>query len=171
MNDSFDTSPPPADRPLATANPPQPGPHPPRRARRLVLWWLALSAVVVAACAICIITGLGHVDPRPLHFVLTVVEMTDGMTVAGLGDGAKALLALGGLFVAAVLVLIVPLVLLLALALLTLALVAGIALPLACVALVVVVATSPLWLIALLVWLLARRRAAHDVARSARMPA
>jgi hypothetical protein len=173
MTASLDNAPDPDFR-ATRPDPAPPWAAPARRAsrrRRLLLWWLGLSVLAVVAFAACLLLGLGQFDLRPLHIVINGDDVTDGMSMSGFSDGAKAMLAVAALFALALLVLMIPLLLLLAFAVLTVVLFAGIVLPIAGLALVLAVVTSPLWLVGLLVWLLARRRASHDYARSARMTA
>jgi hypothetical protein len=174
MTAPFDTAPDAADRP------PVPGralvPYRPRPSRmgRVFRWWLGLSAVVLFAGAFCVMLGLHNADFAPVHIVIGGDAFGDGpgdsITITGLDDGGQALLAVGGLLLAVLVLLLLPLLILLIVGSVAIALVFGIGVPLIVLALALGVVTSPLWLIGLLVWMIARRRS-PAVPRSATMPA
>jgi hypothetical protein len=143
----------------------------PSRAGRVFRWWLALSVLAFFACALCVLLGFNHADFAPLHIVIDGDDVTDGITINGLSDGGGVLLAVGALMFALLLLLLIPVLVLLVVGSVAIALVCGIGIPLIVLALVLGVVTSPLWMVGLLVWLVARRRPAPQLARSATMAA
>ncbi len=148
------------DRP-ASAVPARPlVPYRPRpsRAARLFRWWLGLSVFAFFAVALCVLLGFNHMDFAPLHIVIDGDDVTDGITINGLTDGGRVLLAFGAAMLALLLLLLIPLVLLLVVGSVLIGLVCGIGVPLIVLALALAVVTSPFWSIALVVWLVARRR-------------
>jgi hypothetical protein len=171
MTDSFDTAPDPADRPRRAAPPAEPmhaaafRPARPGRAGRVLRWWLAASALLAVACAVCIAVGIGHFDFAPVHIVIDGDDFTDGFAVQGLGDGGRALLGVVALLAASLAILLLPVFILALLAILLVALVAVLGLPLLGLAIALGVLTSPLWLVGLVVWLVVRDR--HPVPRPA----
>ena len=170
MTASFDNGPELDDRPR-TANALVPYRPKPSRAARVFRWWLALSALAFVACALCVLAGFGHADFAPLHIVIDGDDITDGITIDGLSDGGRALLAVGALMLALLLLLLIPVLVLLVVGSVAIALVCGIGIPLIVLALVLGVVTSPLWMVGLLIWLVARRRPSPQHARSATMAA
>lgn len=175
MTVPFDTAPEADDRPagVGTALVAWRRPRPSRMAR-VFRWWLGLGGAVLLACAVFIGSGLHTLDLAPVHVVINGDDLTDGLTITGLGDDAQALLGVGALMLALLLLLLVPVLLLLLIATLAIALVLGIGVPLVVLALTLAVATSPFWAIVLVVWLIARRRrsrALPALPASARMTA
>ena len=143
----------------------------PTRMARVFRWWLGLSVFAFFAVALCVLLGFNHMDFAPLHIVIDGDDVTDGITINGLSDGGRALLAFGAAMLALLLLLLIPILLLLIVGSVVIALVCGIGVPLIVLALVVGVVTSPFWMIALLVWLIARRRDSQRLAPSATMAA
>jgi hypothetical protein len=175
MTDPLDHSPELDDRP-ATAAPAaarSPVPYRPRPSRtaRVFRWWLGLSAFALVAIALCVLVGFNHMDFAPLHIVIDGDDVTDGITINGLTDGGRVLLAFGAAMLALLLLLVIPIVLLVVVAAVVIALVCGIAVPLVVLALALGVATSPFWMVGLLVWLIVRRRDSQRLAPSATMAA
>jgi hypothetical protein len=183
MTTSFDPVPEPDDRPAtvapATAEahpaaaPPAPVPYRPRPSRwgTAFRWWLGLSVLTFFGVALCVFLGFSHLDFAPLHIVVDGDDLSDGITINGLTDGGRALLAVGLGFLALLLLLLIPLLILLVVASVAIALVCGVGVPLIVLALALGVATSPFWMVGLLVWLILRRRDSHRYAASARMAA
>jgi hypothetical protein len=170
MTASFDHGPELDDRP-PTSN--APVPYRPRlsRAGRVFRWWLALGVLAFLACASCVLLGLNHADFAPLHIVIDGDDLSDGLTINGLSDGGRVLLVVGALLFALLLLLLIPVLLFLIAGSVLIALVCGLGVPLLVLALVLAAVTSPLWMVALLVWLVARRRPSPRPARSATMAA
>lgn len=176
---SFDSAPEPDDRP-ATVAPAEPAaegpaarvPYRPRPSRWATVfrWWLGLGLVAFVAVALCVFLGFSHADFAPLH-IAVVDDGSDGITINGLSDGGRALLAVGLGFLALLLLLLVPILVVLVVGSVAIALVLGIGVPLIVLALGLGVATSPFWLVALMVWLVVRRRDSHRYAASATMAA
>ena len=180
---SFDSAPEPDDRPAtvapaateaspaaATAAPVPYRPRPSRWATAF-RWWLGLSIVTFFGVALCVFLGFSHMDFEPLRIVVNADDGSNGITINGLSDGGRALLAVGLGFLALLLLLLIPVVILLVVASVAIALVCGIGVPLIVLALVLGVATSPFWLVGLMIWLLVRRRDSHRYAASATMAA
>jgi hypothetical protein len=182
MTDPLDHAPEPDDRPATMAStaplpaPPSPVPAPvPYRPRpsawgRLFRWWLGLSLLAFVGLALCVAVGIDHSSLSPLNISITD-DGSDNVTITGLTDGGRALLAVAGALLALLLLLLIPLMVLLIVGSIAIALVCGIGVPLIALALVLGVVTSPFWLVALLVWLAARRRDTNRLAASATMPA
>jgi len=172
---SFDTAPDPADRPGAPGRALVPYRPRPSRAGRVFRWWLGLSVVVAFACAFCVMAGLHNLDLAPVHIVISGDAFGDGpgdsINITGLNEAGQSLLAIGGLLLALFVLLLLPLLLLLVVGSVLIAVVCGIGVPLLVLALALGVATSPFWIVGLVVWLLVRRRQSPPVARSATMPA
>jgi hypothetical protein len=152
MTDPLDHAPEPDDRPAAMASAaplPAPVPYRPRPSAwgRLFRWWLGLSLLAFVGLALCVAVGIDHSSLSPLNISITD-DGSDNVTITGLTDGGRALLAVAGALLALLLLLLIPLMVLL-----------------------IVVVTSPFWLVALLVWLAARRRDTNRLAASATMPA
>lgn len=177
MTSSFDPVPEPDDRP-ATVAPAAgevrpaavsaaPVPYRPRPSRWAVAfrWWLALSVLTFFGVALCVFLGFAHADFAPLHIVIDD-DLSDGITINGLTDGGRALLAVGLGLLALLLLLLIPLVLLLVVGSVAIALVCGVGVPLIVLALALGVATSPFWMVGLLVWLMLRRRDSHRAVAS-----
>ena len=143
----------------------------PSRTARVFRWWLGLSIFAFFAVALCVLLGFNHMDFAPLHIVIDGDDVTDGITINGLTHGGRVLLAFGAAMLALLLVLLIPIVVLLVVGSVAIALVCGIGVPLIALALVLGVVTSPFWMVALLIWLIARRRDSQRLAGSATMAA
>ncbi len=143
----------------------------PSRTARLFRWWLGLSVFAFFAVALCVLLGFNHMDFAPLHIVIDGDDVTDGLTINGLTDGGRVLLAFGAAMAALLLLLLIPLVVLLVVGSVAIALVCGIGVPLIVLALVLGVVTSPIWMVAVVIWLIARRRDSQRLAPSATMAA
>jgi hypothetical protein len=176
---SFDSAPEPDDRPATVApagaaaeGSAAPVPYRPRPSRWATVfrWWLGLGLVAFVAVALCVFLGFSHADFAPLHIAVTD-DGSDGITINGLSDGGRALLAVGLGFLALLLLLLIPILVVLVVGAVAIALLCGIGVPLIVLALGLVVATSPFWLVGLMVWLIVRRRDSHRYAASARMAA
>jgi hypothetical protein len=170
---AFDTAPEPDDRPARVGTalvPYRPRPTRSRMARAL-RWWLGVSAFVLLACVVFIGAGLYNLDLAPVHIVINSDDVTNGVSVTGLGDDVQALLGMGALMLGLLVLLLIPMLLLLVVATVAISLVVGVGVPLIAVAFVLVVVTSPFWMIALVVWLVARRRRSPPLPASARMAA
>jgi len=165
MTASFDHGPELDDRPRTGAAPR------PSRSGRVFRWWLTLSVLAFFACAFCVLLGFNHADFAPLHIVIDGDDITDGITINGLTDGARVLLAVGALLFTLLLLLLIPVLLFLIVGAVLIALVCGLGVPLVVLALVLAAVTSPLWMVGLLIWLVARRHRSPPLARSARMTA
>jgi hypothetical protein len=133
-------------------------------------WWLGLCVLTFLGVTLCVYLGLTHYDLNPLHIVISD-DGADGITINGLSDGGRALLAAGLGLLALLMLLLVPLLILIVVGAVAIALVCGIGVPLIVFALALAVATSPFWMVGLLVWLMLRRRDSHRYAASATMPA
>ena len=183
MTSSFDPVPDPDDRPatiapaaieaspIATTAAPVPYRPRPSRWATVFRWWLGLSVLTFFGVALCVFLGFSHMDFAPLHIVVDGDDVSNGITINGLSDGGRALLAVGLGFLALLLLLLIPLVILLVVASVAIALICGIGVPLIVLALALGVATSPFWIVGLLVWLILRRRDSHRYAASATMAA
>ncbi|HEX7688566.1 MAG TPA: hypothetical protein VF453_12715 [Burkholderiaceae bacterium] len=150
---------------------PQPGDRPPpstasgramRRkpslSGRIFRWWLAIAFLLALGAAACLAFGVGELHGGPLHITLEGSDLADGITIHGLSADGQAALSMAALLVAVLLLVLLPLILALVLALVACALVLALAAPLFGLAVALVVLTSPLWLVALCVWLVARSR-------------
>ena len=174
MNDSLDHGPEADDRPQRidtgsrTMVPYRPQPS---RSGRLFRWWLGLSLLLAIAVALCVLVGVNQFDLAPMHIVIDGDDVGNGITINGLSDGGRALVAVGVLLFALLLLLLIPLLLVLVLGSVAIAVVCAIGVPLVVVALVLGALTSPLWLVGLMIWLAVRRRHSHPPARSATMTA
>lgn len=173
MTASFDNGPEADDRPRAVPPSTALVPYRPRPSRvaRVFRWWLGLSVLAFVGVALCVLLGLNHADFAPLHIVIDGDDVTDGLTIHGLTDGGRVLLAFGAAMLALLLLLLIPVLLFLVVGSVAIALVCGIGVPLIVLALVLGVVTSPFWMVGLLVWLVARRRDSQRLAGSATMPA
>jgi hypothetical protein len=158
---AFDTAPEPDDRPARVGTARVPYRSRPSRMARAFRWWLGVSALVLLACVVFIGAGLVNLDLAPVHIVIDGDDVTQGVTVTGMGDDVQALLGVGALMLG----------LLLLLLLVAIALVIGVGVPLIAVAAVLIAVTSPFWMIGLVVWLVARRRHSPSLPASARMAA
>jgi hypothetical protein len=143
----------------------------PSRFGRVFRWWLGLSIAVFCLGVLCLALGLHNVDLAPLHIVIDGNDMTDGISINGLSDAAGPLLAIGGVLVGLLAILLIPVLLLVIVGSVAIALICGIGVPLLVLALALAVATSPFWVVGLLIWTIARRRHSQPAARSATMPA
>ena len=182
MTSSFDPVPEPDDRPATVASAATeaqpvattaaPVPYRPRPSRWATVfrWWLGLSVVAFFAVAFCVFLGFHHSDFAPLRIVIDD-DSSSGITINGLSDGGRALLAVGLGFLALLLLLLIPLVILLVVGSVAIAVICGVGVPLIVLALALAVATSPFWMVGLLVWLILRRRDSHRLAPSATMAA
>jgi hypothetical protein len=171
MTDPLDHGPELDDRPPMAAPPKALVPYRPRPSRvaRVFRWWLGLSVFAFCAVAVCILLGFNHMDFAPLHIVIDGDDVTDGITINGLTGGGRVLLAFGAAMLALLLLLLIPIVVLLVVGSVAIAVVCGIGVPLIVLALVLGVVTSPIWMIALSIWLIGRRRDSHRLAASATM--
>jgi hypothetical protein len=156
MTDSLDHGPELDDRPRTAA--PVPFRPRPSRAARLFRWWLGLSIAAFCGVMLCVLLGFGHADFVPLHIVVDGDDLTDGITINGLTEGGRLLLAFGAAMLALLLLLLIPIVLLLVVGSVAIALVCGLGVPLVVLALALGVATSPFWIVGVLIWLVVRRR-------------
>jgi hypothetical protein len=183
MTSSFDPVPDPDDRPATVASAAAgearpagvsaaPVPYRPRPSRWAMVfrWWLALSVLTFFGVALCVFLGLAHSDFAPLHIVVDD-DLSNGITINGLSEGGRALLVAGLGLLALLLLLLIPLVILLVAGSVAIALVCGVGVPLIVLALALGVATSPFWMVGLLVWLMLRRRDSHRAVGSATMAA
>ena len=163
-----------AAAPIAPAVPAAAAPVPyrprPSAWARVFRWWLGLSVVAFLALALCVWIGVAHGDFAPLHIVIAD-DGSDGITVNGMSDAGGALLALGAVLLALLLLLLIPLVILIVVGSVAIAVICGIGVPLIALALALAVVTSPIWVVAMLFWLAARRRDTNRLAASATMPA
>ena len=171
MTASFDNGPELDDRPDPARTARVPYRPQPSRSGQVFRWWLALSVLALFACALCVLLGFAHADFAPLHIVVDGDDITDGITINGLSDGGRALLAVGALMFTLLLLLLIPVLIFLIVGSVLIALVCGIGVPLIVLALALAVITSPLWMVGLLIWLVARRRPSPALARSATMAA
>jgi hypothetical protein len=145
----------------------------PRRsaAWRLAGWWLLVSLVLIVVCAVGAGIGLSHADLQPVHVIIDGDDVGGGVTIENAGTAAKIALGVAGLAAAMLVLLLVPVILTLVGGIVVLALVIGLGVPIVALAMALALATSPVWLIALFVWFLARRRRAFAHATSATMTA
>ena len=177
MTSSFDPVPEPDDRPATVTPAAAPTqalvPYRPRPSRWATVfrWWLGLSVLAFFAVTLCVFLGFAHMHFHPLHIVVDGDDLSNGITINGLSEGGRALLAVGLGFLALLLLLLIPVVILLVVASVAIALICGIGVPLIVLALVLGIATSPFWTVGLLIWLIVRRRDSHRYAASATMPA
>ena len=179
MTDAFDPVPESDDRPATIAPAAQamavvaaPVPHRPRPSRWATVfrWWLGLSVLAFVAVALCVFIGVDHMDLHPWHLVIDD-DGSNGITINGLSTGGRALLSVGLGFLALLVLLLIPLVILLVVGAVAIAVVCGIGVPLLALALALGVATSPFWMVGLLVWMIVRRRDSQRLAPSATMAA
>ena len=124
---------------------------------RVLRWWLFLSLAAALALGACVALGLHQVDLAPVHVIIDGEDFSN-IAFDGLGNGALVLLVLGAVLVLLLVLLLLPVFLALVLGGVALAIACAVVLPLLAVGLVLAAATSPLWLVALLVWLAVRRR-------------
>ena len=176
MTDPLDQAPELDDRPATAAPAPAAAlvPYRPRPSRmaRVFRWWLGLSVFAFFAVALCVLLGFNHMDFAPLHIVIDGDDVTDGITINGLTDGGRALLAFGVAMLVLLLILLVPLLLLLIVGSVAIALICGVGVPLIALALALAAVTSPFWMVGVVVWLIARRRRdSQRLAASATMAA
>ena len=178
MNDSLDPGPAADDRPFGPAPAaPAPGtaltPYRPRPSRsgRVFRWWLGISLLLAIALGVCVAIGIQHFDLAPLHIVIDGNDVGDGITINGVPDSARLLLAVIALLVALLLLLLIPLIVLLVVGSVAIAVVCAVGVPLIAVALALTAVSSPLWLVGLLIWVAVRRRPSPPLAPSATMTA
>ena len=167
MTTSFDQGLSLQDRPFVAKRVPY-RPRPSRMAR-VLRWWLGLAVATFLVVALCLLLGHGQIGSAPVHIVINDDDPTGGITVDGLTDGARALLAFGLAMLALLLILLLPLLVLLVVAVAVIALVCGVGIPLLVLVLAIAAVTSPFWMMGLLVWLVARRRDSQRLAASATM--
>lgn len=160
----------------AAVAPPPPAPAPVqatapvRRGRPFWQWWLVTSLVISTVALVCLVTALGHLGDVPLHVVVDGDDVGSGVNIALGSLPAAHQVALASALVLAVviLLLLVPVVLVIALGAVAVGVVAGVGLPLIAVAAGLLIATSPIWVIGLLVWMVVRaNRRAAAAARAA----
>jgi len=170
MTASFDPAPEPDDRPATMA---AAVPYRPRASRGpwVLRWWLGISAMTLLAIALCVFIGCVQTDFAPLHIVIHGGDITQGVTITGIDDGAGALLATGLALLALFLLLMIPVLMVLVVGSVAIGLLCGLGVPLIVLALVLGLVTSPFWMVGLLIWLVARRRDSPRVAGSATMTA
>ena len=171
MTASFDPAPDADDRPGAPARALVPYRPRPSRVARVFRLWLGLSIGLLIGLAFCVAFGLHDFGLAPVHIVISGDDLSDGITINGLSDGAQAALGMGALLLALLLLVLIPVLLLLIVGAILVALVFGVGVPLVVLALALAVVTSPFWLVGLLVWLLVRRRHSPSLPPSARMAA
>jgi hypothetical protein len=140
------------------AAPGRPARTAPSLSGRIFRWWLGITLLLVLGCAACLAFGIGELHGGPLHIVLDGSDLSDGITIQGLSADGQAALAMAALLVAILLLVLLPLILALVLAVVMCVLVLAIAASLFGLAAGLLVATSPLWLVGLGVWLVVRRR-------------
>ena len=121
---------------------------------RLLRWWLVTGTLLLVAIVVFVgISGVAF-DFHPLHIAISGDDFAGGVHVTGLTAGAKALLVAGAAVVILVALLVAPLILIVMFLAVSVAVVAallGMAIGLAA-------ATSPVWIVALVVWYIVRRR-------------
>jgi len=171
MTASFDPAPEADDRPTTVGTALVPYRPRPSRVGRVFRWWLGLSICAFFLCVLCLALGLHNMNFEPLRIVIDGDDLTNGLTINGLSDAAGAMLAIGGVLLALLLLLLIPVLVLLIVGSVAIALVCGIGVPLIALALVLAVVTSPFWIVGLVVWLLARRRHSPSLPPSATMAA
>ena len=159
------------DRPTSASRALVPYRPRPSRIARVFRWWMGLSLVLLFACAFCVALGIHNLDLAPVHIVINGDDLSDGLTISGLDDNAQALLGVGAVMLALLLLLLIPLPLFLILGSVAIALLCAVVVPLVVLALAFGVATSPFWIIGLVVWLVVRRRHSPSLPPSARMAA
>jgi hypothetical protein len=137
-----------------------PPPRPTGTAWRLAGWWLLVSFALLIVCAIGAGIALGHADLQPVHVIIDGDDVGGGVTIQNAGPAAKVALGVAGVAAAMLVLLIVPIVLTLVGGIVMLALVIGLGVPIVALAMALALVTSPVWLVALLVWFLTRRRRA-----------
>ena len=153
----------------ASSTPPATVPPPPRRstAWRLAGWWLLVSFALLVVCAIGAGFALSHADLQPVHVIIDGDDVGGGVTVENAGPAAKVALGVAGVAAAMLILFLVPIILTLVGGIVMLALVIGLGVPIVGLAMALALVTSPIWLVALLVWFLTRRRRAFAHATSA----
>ena len=171
MTAAFDPAPDADDRPAGPSRALVPYRPRPGRLARVFRWWLGLSVAVLFLGALFAGLGLHGLDLSPVHIVINGDDLNDGISVTGLDPGAQAMLGAGALTLALLLLLLIPLLLFLILGAVAIALLCAVAVPLAALALVIGVATSPAWILALVIWRVVRRHDAPPLPASARMAA
>ena len=182
MTTSFDPVPDPDDRPATIAPAADaPGaaatpalvPYRPRPSRWATAfrWWLGLCVLSFLGVALFAFVAYGLMDFAPLNIVIDGNDVSNGITIHGLDAGTRAALSVGLVFLALFVLLLIPLLLLIVLGAVAIAIVCGIGVPLIALAVALVAATSPFWMVGLLVWLILRRRDSQRLAPSATMAA
>jgi hypothetical protein len=171
MTTSFDSAPDADDRPASPSRALVPYRPRPSRIARVFRWWLFLSVVLLCVAALFVGLGLHNLDLAPVHIVINGDDLSDGINITGLDEGAQALLGVGALMLALLLLMLIPLLLFLILGSVAIALLCAVVVPLVGLALVFGVVTSPVWIVGLVVWLIARRRHSQPLPPSARMAA
>jgi hypothetical protein len=153
-------------RPVPASHAPAPAATPVRRhpVRRFFGWWMVLG-LIAAVCVVCLAMGLSAFD-TPVHIVVDGDDF-GGASMTGATFAVKALVFAGVAAVGLFLLLLVPLIVLLALGLAAFALIAGFGTPLVILAFALALLSSPVWLVVLVFWLLARRRRAHSATMAA----
>jgi hypothetical protein len=154
--------PPSGMRPAAAAMAVPPRPH---RARRFLGWWMVLS-LVVTACVVCLAIGISVFHDTPVHILIDGDDVT-GLSMDGGGFAVEALVFACLAAASMLVLLLVPLLALVVVGSVVFALVAGFGTPLVILALALAVLTSPIWVVALVVWFFARRRRAHSATMAA----
>jgi hypothetical protein len=171
MTPAFDPAPDADDRPAATGRALVPYKPRPSVTARVFRVWLGLSIGLLIGLAFCVAFGLHDLGVAPVHIVVNGDDLSDGITISGLSDGAQAVLGLGALLLALLFLVLIPALVLLIVASVAVALVFGIGAPLIVLALALGVVTSPFWIVGLIIWLIARRRHSPSLPPSARMAA
>ncbi|HEX4510016.1 MAG TPA: hypothetical protein VH328_08060 [Burkholderiaceae bacterium] len=138
---------------------------------RLAGWWLLVSVVLLVVCAIGAGIALQHSDLQPMHVIINGDDVGGGLTIESAGPIAKVALGVAGVAAVLLVLLLVPIVLALVGGIVMLALVIGLGVPIVGLAMALTLLTSPIWLVWLFVWLLARRRRAFAHATSATIAA
>ena len=135
MTASFDPAPEADDRPASPSRALVPYRPRPSRIARVFRWWMGLSIGLLFVCGICVAFGLHNLDLAPVHIVISGDDLSDGINISGLDEGAQALLGVGAVMLALLLLLMIPLLLFLILGSVAIALLCAVVVPLAAVAL------------------------------------
>ena len=121
---------------------------------RLLRWWLVTGTLLLVAIVVFVgISGVAF-DFQPLHIAISGDDFANGVHITGMTAGAKALLVAAAVVVILVALVVAPLVLLAVF----LAVTAAVVGTLLGMALAVTFATSPVWIVGLVVWYVRRRR-------------
>jgi hypothetical protein len=137
----------------------------PRRVRRFLGWWMLLS-LVLAACVACLAIGASVFHATPVHIVIDGDDLS-GVSIDGASFAVQALVFACLAAATLLVLLLVPLVALVVVGSIVFAVVAGFGTPLVILAFALAVLTSPIWVVALVVWFFARRRRAHSATMAA----